>query len=104
VTLDIASARFEFTSPTQGLLLRSLIVFLNISEQSHQVAFGLQGAQYGFKPETDLAVAVLGLDRDENPVREVYGTFSGGSGRIEHTLEPRGMWALEVGPINSHQE
>lgn len=50
---------------------------------------------YGFPPETDLAVAVLGLDRDENPVREIYRPLSGGKGRIEHTMEARGMWALE---------
>jgi hypothetical protein len=71
------------------------IVFLNISERPQQVAFRLQSAQYGFPPETDLAVAVLGLDRDENPVRKIYGPLSGGMGRIEHTMEARGMWALE---------
>ena len=72
------------------------IVFLNISEASQQFAFRLQGDQYGFPPGADLAVAVLGLDRGEKPTREVYGTVSGGKGRIEHTLEPRGMWAVEV--------
>lgn len=77
------------------------LVFLNISEQPQQVAFSLQGDQYGFPRRSDLTVAALGLDRDEKPTREVYGTLNGGKGRIEHTLEPRGMWALEVNRTRS---
>jgi len=30
------------------------------------------------------------------PTREPLAPLSRGKGRIEHTLEPRGMWALEV--------
>jgi len=72
------------------------LVFLNISEKPQQIAFRVEGDHYGFPPEADLTVAVLGLDRDEKPTRELYGTLSGGKGRIEHALEPRGIGALEV--------
>jgi len=72
------------------------VVFLNISEKPQPVALGLQGDQYDFPPDTDPTVTTLGLGQNENPVREVYGTLNGGKGRIEHTLEPRGMWALEM--------
>ncbi|MBI4028704.1 MAG: hypothetical protein HY360_27245 [Verrucomicrobia bacterium] len=74
------------------------IVFLNISEQPQQIAFSLQGDQYGFPRGANLAVRGLGLDKDKNPTRAACDTLKGGMGRIEHTLEPRGMWALEVKP------
>lgn len=72
------------------------IVFLNISEQPQSVAFTLEGYQYGFAPKANLSIAALGLSPDEKPTREIYGIFRGGEGKVKHTLEPRGMWAIEV--------
>jgi uncharacterized protein DUF6259 len=79
------------------------IVFLNISEQAQQVAFRLRGDQYGFAPGADLAIAGLGLDRHEKLTRDVHATLTEGKGRIEHTLKPRGMWALEIRPTKSER-
>jgi hypothetical protein len=72
------------------------VVFLNISEQPQRFALCLEGEQWGFPREADLSVAALGLGQAENPTREPLAPLSRGKGRIEHTLEPRGMWALEV--------
>ncbi len=72
------------------------IVFLNISEEPQQITFSIEGYQYGFPPGEDLTTRGLSLDKDENPVGEAYRTIKGGTGRIEHTLESRGMWALEI--------
>jgi hypothetical protein len=72
------------------------IVFLNISEQPQQVAFHLQGVQYGFPAKADLAMTVLGLDAKEQPMRDATQTLRGGQGRITLDLEPRGMRAMEI--------
>jgi hypothetical protein len=72
------------------------LVFLNISEQPQRFALCLEGEQWGFAPGADLTVAALGLDQAEKPTRETLAPLSRGKGRIEHTLEPRGMWAMEV--------
>jgi len=72
------------------------IVFINISDQPRQITFSLQGKDYGFPPDTDLASWTLRLADNETPVRESGAVLKGGAGRIEHTLAPRGMWALEV--------
>jgi hypothetical protein len=72
------------------------IVFLNISKQPQHFTFRLRGDQYGFPPGVDLLAAASGLDQAKQPTREVYGTLRGGKGRIEHTLQARGIWALEV--------
>jgi hypothetical protein len=72
------------------------IVFLNISERPQQIAFRFDGDQYGFAPDADLSITALGLNRDEKPTRELCSRMTGGTGRVEHTLEPRGMWAMEV--------
>jgi hypothetical protein len=74
------------------------IVFINISEQARQIAFSLRGDDYGFSPGTDVASWTLRLADNETPVRESGAVLKGGAGRIEHTLGPRGMWALEIAP------
>jgi hypothetical protein len=72
------------------------IVFLNISEQPQEIAFGVDGRQYGFSPGVDLAVAALSLSPDEKAAREACANLAGGVGHIKHTLEARGMWAVEI--------
>jgi hypothetical protein len=72
------------------------IVFINLSDQPQRIVFRVEGGQYGFPPGADLAVWSLGLAPDETATREAREPLAGGAGRIEHTLEPRGMWALEV--------
>jgi hypothetical protein len=72
------------------------VVFLNISEQPQRFALSLPDAQWGFPPKAAMTVTGLGLDQAEKPTRTVYPAATRSNGRIEHVLEPRGMWALEV--------
>jgi hypothetical protein len=52
--------------------------------------------QVRFPRDADLSVSALGLDQAENPTREPLAPLSRVKVRIEHTLVPRGMWAIEV--------
>jgi hypothetical protein len=74
------------------------IVFLNISEEPQDIAFSVNGHSYGFPPGADLTVTALGLDKEEKATRDDDATLRGGAGSIRHTMEPRGVWAVEIAP------